>query len=91
MCKDAVVFNNKPEGVKLEAGVEYSICACGKSKEGLFCDGSHEGTGCLPKSFKVEKTRPYLICMCKTSSNFPLCDGTHSIYSQEDIGKKIKA
>ncbi|WP_415395880.1 CDGSH iron-sulfur domain-containing protein [Sulfurimonas sp. CS5] len=41
MCKDAIIFNNKPKGTKLEAGVEYLICACGRSKDGVFCDGSH--------------------------------------------------
>ncbi len=91
MCKDAIVFSNKPKGVTLEAGIEYSICACGRSKDGVFCDGSHEGTTCLPKKVTVEKTKQYHICMCKTSSNFPFCDGTHSIYSDEDIKERVQS
>ena len=89
MCNDAIVFRNKPKGVTLEVGVEYFICACGRSQDGIFCDGSHEGTKCLPKVVRVEKTKPYHLCLCKTSNNFPFCDGTHSIYSDADIGKGI--
>ncbi|MDA3908897.1 MAG: CDGSH iron-sulfur domain-containing protein [Sulfurimonas sp.] len=89
MCKDAIIFNNKPKGTKLEAGVEYLICACGRSKDGVFCDGSHKTTECLPKKLVVEKTKPYLICLCKRSKNFPFCDGTHSFYTDADIGKNI--
>jgi CDGSH-type Zn-finger protein len=90
MCKDAIVFHNKPKGVKLEAGVEYLICSCGRSKDGIFCDGSHEGSGCLPKSVTVEKTKPYLICLCKTSGFFPFCDGTHSLYKDTDVKQNVK-
>ncbi|OHE11322.1 MAG: hypothetical protein A3J96_08690, partial [Sulfurimonas sp. RIFOXYC2_FULL_36_7] len=61
-----------------------------KSKEGVFCDGNHEGTGCLPKKTIVEKTKQYHICLCKSSNNFPFCDGTHSFYTDEDVGKGVK-
>lgn len=90
MCKDAIVFCNEPKGVTLEAGIEYFICACGRGKNGVFCDGSHKGTSCLPKKTVVEKTKQYHICLCKSSQNFPFCDGTHSIYSDTDIGKGVK-
>jgi CDGSH-type Zn-finger protein len=93
MCKDAVVFHNKPKGVTLNADESYYICQCGKSKEGVFCDGSHEDTKCpttcLPKKVVVEKTKSYHICMCKASKNMPFCDGTHSYYTEDDIGKKV--
>ena len=90
MCKDAVVFHNKPKGVKLEAGEEYYICACGKSQDGVFCDGSHQGSDCTPKKVTLEKSKSYLICLCKSSQNFPFCDGAHSFYGDEDIKKGIK-
>lgn len=90
MCKDAIVFHNKPKGVTLEAGVEYFICSCGRSKDGIFCDGSHKGTECLPKKVIVEKTKPYLVCLCKSSKNFPFCDGTHSTYGDDEVGKSVK-
>jgi len=89
MCDEAVVAFNKPKGETLEADKEYLICQCGRSKDGVFCDGSHEVTKCLPKKLVVEKTKPYLICRCKASRNFPFCDGTHSFFSDSDIGMNI--
>jgi len=77
-------------GVTLESGKEYHICQCGISKDGVFCDGSHEDSGCLPKVVTVEKTKAYHICLCKASKNFPFCDGTHSFYSDTDVGKNVK-
>lgn len=89
MCKDAIVFFNKPKGVELIAGETYDFCMCGRSEDGLFCDGSHEGTSCEPKSFTVEKSKAYLLCRCKSSDNLPFCSGNHSYYRDEDIGKKV--
>ncbi|MDD5157843.1 CDGSH iron-sulfur domain-containing protein [Sulfurimonas sp.] len=89
MCGEAIVFSNKPKGVTLEGGVEYYLCACGRSKDGVFCDGSHKVTSCLPKKVVVEDTRQYHICMCKSSKNFPFCDGTHSQYSDKDVGGTV--
>ena len=90
MCKDSIVFNNRPKSVALEADVEYFICQCGRSKDGVFCDGSHEGTECLPKAVTLKKTNTYHICLCKTSHNFPFCDGNHSYYTDDEVGKPIK-
>lgn len=89
MCSDAVVFNNKPKGVELQEGKNYMMCSCGKSSDGVFCDGSHKGTSCTPVKVKPEKTKQHHICMCKSSSNFPYCDGTHSRYSDQDVGKGV--
>jgi len=89
MCKDAIVFFNKPEGVELVAGETYYFCMCGRSANGVFCDGSHEGTSCTPKEFTVEKTKAYHLCRCKSSNNLPFCDGTHSIYSDDDVGANV--
>ena len=36
----AVIANRKPKQVHLELG-EYYWCACGRSKNQPFCDGSH--------------------------------------------------
>lgn len=89
MCNDALVFNNKPKAIELEAGKKYLMCSCGKAAEGVFCDGSHKGTECKPKPVTVEKTKQYHICMCKSSDNFPFCDGTHSRYSDEEVAKGV--
>jgi len=91
MCKDALVFFNKPEGAQLEAGKTYYFCMCGRSANGLFCDGSHKGTSCEPKEFTVEKSKAYHLCRCKSSQNLPFCDGTHSIYSDDDVGKQVSS
>jgi len=90
MCNNAIVFANHPKGVTLEAGDKYYVCACGRSKDGVFCDGSHKGSGCSPKEVVVEKTKAYHVCLCKSSKNFPFCDGTHSYYADEDVGKAVK-
>ena len=91
MCNDALVFSNKPKGVQLEADKSYYFCMCGRSADGLFCDGSHKGSGCEPKAFTVEKSKSYHLCRCKSSKNLPFCDGTHSIYSDDDVGSKVSS
>ncbi|MCP4077406.1 MAG: CDGSH iron-sulfur domain-containing protein [Gammaproteobacteria bacterium] len=47
---------NKPYTVEVEAGETYYWCACGRSKNQPFCDGSHQGTGFQPVAFTAEKT-----------------------------------
>jgi CDGSH-type Zn-finger protein len=89
MCKDAIVFFNKPQGVELEAGKTYRFCMCGRSKDGLFCDDSHQGTSCEPKEFTVEKTKDYQLCRCKSSDNLPFCSGNHSYYADSDVGGPV--
>ncbi len=89
MCKDALVFFNKPESAELVAGEEYRFCMCGRSANGLFCDESHQGSGCEPKTFTVPKSKAYQLCRCKSSNNLPFCDGNHSYYADSDIGKKV--
>ena len=86
MCKDAIVFFNKPKGIDLEAGKTYLYCACGRAEEGVFCDGRHKATECKPLKFTVEKSKAYLLCRCKTSKNLPFCDGTHSYYGDDEVG-----
>lgn len=89
MCNDAIVAYNQPKGIQLEAGKKYAYCMCGRSEDGVFCDGSHKGTSCTPKMFSVEKTKAYHLCRCKSSKNLPFCDGTHSLYGEDGIGKNV--
>ncbi|TDI35544.1 MAG: glutamate synthase [Acidobacteria bacterium] len=72
----ARVVDRKPMQVELEAG-EYHWCACGKSSNQPFCDGSHAGTGVTPVSFKVSEKSESWMCLCKQTGNAPFCDGTH--------------
>lgn len=67
-----------PEKVNIIAGIEYFWCACGKAKNGVFCDGSHRVTNMKPVKFKAEKTGEVFICRCKKTKNAPYCDGSHN-------------
>ena len=75
---DPVVAQKAPYGVDVEAGKSYFWCACGKSSNQPFCDGSHEGTDFLPMKYKAEESRKLFFCGCKATSNGPFCDGSHS-------------
>lgn len=67
-----------PYPVDVEADQEYFWCACGKSGQQPFCDGSHKGSGIAPVKYTAEKNGKVYFCGCKQSRNGPLCDGTHS-------------
>lgn len=66
-----------PVKVTLEANKTYHFCTCGKSADGVLCDGSHKGTTFTPQQFTVDKTKEYALCTCKKSQKVPFCDGTH--------------
>jgi len=61
---------------QLEPG-EYYWCACGRSANQPFCDGSHEGTNREPIAFTVEAFGLQTLCGCKYSKTKPWCDGSH--------------
>lgn len=67
-----------PFAVDVEAGKSYWWCACGKSKNQPFCDGSHQGTDLGPVEYKAEENTTVYFCGCKHSANGVLCDGSHS-------------
>jgi glutamate synthase domain-containing protein 2/CDGSH-type Zn-finger protein len=73
-----VIADRKPKLVKLEADKDYMWCACGRSKNQPFCDGSHAGTSFRPMAFKAKKDGDAPLCMCKQTGNKPYCDGTHA-------------
>jgi len=66
-----------PYVLELEPG-RYAWCACGRSANQPYCDGSHSGTGFQPHVFEVEETRRVALCGCKRTDGTPFCDGTHS-------------
>jgi CDGSH-type Zn-finger protein len=72
-----IVAAKSPIAVKLAGGREYWWCACGRSAEQPFCDGSHSGTGIEPLGFKPEKNGEYWLCCCKQSKTPPYCDKSH--------------
>jgi CDGSH-type Zn-finger protein len=55
----------------------YAWCACGRSQKQPFCDGSHKGTGFVPKIEQLAEARRVAWCGCKHSKNAPFCDGSH--------------
>ena len=66
-----------PYPVEVEAGKSYFWCACGRSKNQPFCDGSHKGTGFSPVKYTAEADKRVFFCGCKHTQKPPLCDGSH--------------
>ena len=75
---DAVSPQNALHAVECESGKTYFWCACGKSTNQPFCDGSHKGTEFTPVAFKAEDSKKMYFCGCKKTENGPLCDGSHN-------------
>jgi glutamate synthase domain-containing protein 2 len=77
MSKSKIAVH-KPVAVELEKGKQYYWCACGRSQNQPFCDGSHQGTEFTPKAFKADESGEAWLCRCKHTGNPPYCDGTHA-------------
>ena len=54
---EAQSAGNVPIMENLEANKNYAWCACGKSENGIWCNGSHKGSSITPKVFKVESEK----------------------------------
>jgi CDGSH-type Zn-finger protein len=67
---------NRPVIVTEEARVKY-YCACGKSANWPYCDGSHAGSDITPFRTEIEKNGNVVICGCGKSGRLPFCDGAH--------------
>ncbi|PIQ29220.1 glutamate synthase [bacterium (Candidatus Blackallbacteria) CG17_big_fil_post_rev_8_21_14_2_50_48_46] len=65
-----------PYVLEVEPGI-YFWCACGKSKNQPYCDGSHAGSGFRPLKTEIEEAKKVAWCGCKHSENKPFCDGSH--------------
>ena len=86
---NVIVADIKSIKSMLEKDKEYYFCACGRSNNQPFCDGSHKGTSLTPQRFKAKKDGDAYLCQCKQSANKPYCDGSHKSLKTEDIGKSI--
>ena len=73
---EPVIAAKMPAVLELEKGTYY-WCACGRSQNQPFCDGSHAGTGFEPVRYELEEDRRVALCQCKHTANSPLCDGQH--------------
>ena len=67
-----------PYATDVEDGKTYYWCACGRSKNQPFCDGSHQGSDFTPVAYTATQSGRVFFCGCKKSSNKPVCDGTHN-------------
>ena len=65
-----------PYVLDVEPG-KYAWCACGKSENQPYCDGSHRGTEFTPVVTVVDEKKNIAWCGCKHSKNPPFCDGSH--------------
>jgi len=74
---DVVVAQKSPYAIQAEAGRKYWWCACGRSSNQPFCDGTHKGTGLSPLPFVADKAETLWLCGCKHTGHAPFCDGTH--------------
>lgn len=77
MTDETVTPQKSPYDVELDAGKKYYWCACGRSNNQPFCDGSHQGTSFEPVAFAADKSGKAYLCGCKKTANRPYCDGTH--------------
>lgn len=75
---EPVVAQKAPYGVDVEEGKTYFWCACGKSANQPFCDGSHQDTGFLPMKFEAAETKKVFFCGCKQTKSPVMCDGSHN-------------
>jgi CDGSH iron-sulfur domain-containing protein 3 len=75
---EPIPAQKEPYGVTVEAGKRYFWCACGRSANQPFCDGSHQGTGLTPVPFTAQATEEVWLCGCKSTGGKPFCDGTHA-------------
>lgn len=73
---DPVIAAKAPVLVELEPGTYY-WCACGRSADQPFCDGSHQGTEFVPMEFVVQEKKKVALCRCKRTAKAPFCDGSH--------------
>ena len=71
-----VIADNKPSALSLKPGTYY-WCACGKSKNQPFCDGSHRDTEFTPVPFEIKEEKTVYLCQCKHTKKPPFCDGSH--------------
>ena len=70
--------SDTPFNINVEAGKTYFWCACGRSSNQPFCDGSHKGSEFTPVKYQAAASKEVYFCGCKQTGNQPLCDGSHN-------------
>lgn len=74
----ARIAQKAPIAMDLEPGERCFWCACGRSENQPFCDGSHKGSEFTPVKYVAAKAEKVFFCCCKQTSTPPFCDGTHN-------------
>jgi len=74
---EPVIAAKEPKVMELEPGTYY-WCACGKSANQPFCDGSHADGDIVPQPFEITEKKTVALCQCKHSKTPPFCDGSHA-------------
>jgi CDGSH-type Zn-finger protein len=74
---EPTIAQKTPIPVELQAGKTIYWCACGRSANQPYCDGSHTGSAFAPKPYTPTASGTAYLCACKQSKNAPLCDGSH--------------
>ncbi len=73
---DPVVYQKHSIKMDMEPG-KYYWCACGKSSNQPFCDGSHRGGEFSPVMVEITEAKRVSWCACKMTDKKPFCDGAH--------------
>ena len=76
MTDKPLIALKTPTVTDLDAGTYY-WCACGRSSNQPFCDGSHAGTSFQPVEIKLDEKKRVALCNCKQTAKGPYCDGAH--------------
>ena len=71
-----VIAQKKPYVIEEEPGTKF-WCACGRSKNQPYCDGSHKGTGISPVKVEITEKKKVFWCGCKHSKKGAFCDESH--------------
>jgi len=74
---EVVIASKEPFQTDVKEGKTYWWCACGRSKNQPFCDGSHKDTGFEPVEYTAKRDGKVFLCGCKHTKRAPLCDGSH--------------
>ncbi|MDA8362761.1 MAG: CDGSH iron-sulfur domain-containing protein [Gammaproteobacteria bacterium] len=70
-------MKTQPYLLNLEPG-NYYFCACGRSANLPYCDGSHQGSAVQPYGVVISESQNIAICACGRSATRPFCDGSHN-------------
>jgi CDGSH-type Zn-finger protein len=77
MIPEAKIAQKGPFPVEVEENKTYFWCACGRSANQPFCDGSHRGTGFTPMKYDATESETVYFCGCKHTQTPCFCDGSH--------------